>query len=212
MQRMIEAGQEETAYLLFKNMNWQALNLGVVGGLCENMDAYPHEGADWATLTGAYLQAWSNAEHLRVWYQYFLGIRPDLINNTLTLAPRIPAEMTSLNYHINVGEGRIEATFARGLETTYRYAFKHVGLKVEIDLPSFELLVVDVEPNTELILKQVDDELSVILSDAQGQVLKRIAATVSPSRVEQAKRNDRVMKGVAFAKPMGLENHPVVKQ
>ena len=99
MQRMIEAGQVETAYKLFENMNRQALTMGVVGGLSENMDAYPHEGKNWPKLTGTYLQAWSNAEHIRVWYQYFLGIRPDMIKNSLTLAPRIPAEIKHLDYN-----------------------------------------------------------------------------------------------------------------
>lgn len=110
MQRMIESGQKETAYQLFKNMNWQALNLGVVGGLTENMDAYPEEGKDWPKLTGAYLQAWSNSEQLRVWYQHFLGIQPDLINNMLTLAPRIPEQIKELTYNIKVGNGRIDAS------------------------------------------------------------------------------------------------------
>ncbi|WP_152392060.1 amylo-alpha-1,6-glucosidase [Paenibacillus guangzhouensis] len=210
MQRMIEAGQEEIAYELFKNMNWQALNLGVVGGLCENMDAYPHEGADWATLTGAYLQAWSNAEHLRVWYQYFLGIRPDLISHTLTIAPRVPAEITSLNYHANIGQGRVEAAFTRGVETTYRYAFKEVGLRVVIDLAAYDLITVDVAPNTELIVKQAGPALSVTAYDAEGQVLQTIEATESKVRVEQGKQYDHIMKGVTFAQPVGLENHPVM--
>ncbi|WP_052695517.1 amylo-alpha-1,6-glucosidase [Hymenobacter sp. AT01-02] len=53
MQRMIEAGQVETAYQLFANMNRQALTRGVVGGLSENMDAYPHPSEQWPRLTGA---------------------------------------------------------------------------------------------------------------------------------------------------------------
>ncbi|OPA73324.1 hypothetical protein BVG16_29415 [Paenibacillus selenitireducens] len=211
MQRMIEAGQEETAYQLFKNMNWQALNLGVVGGLCENMDAYPHEGERWAKLTGAYLQAWSNAEQLRVWYQYFLGIRPDLINHTLTLAPRIPEEIQTLDYHVNIGDGRIEAAYSRGLETTYRYTFKQMGLKAVIDLSPFEMVQMDIEPNMELVVKHAGSTLTVTLRDEQGHVIQEIAAAPSASRVEQEERNDQILKDVEFAKPISLENHPVIK-
>jgi hypothetical protein len=59
-------------------MNEIALTRGVVGGLPENLDAYPHPGESAPRLTGTFLQAWSNAEQLRVWHQGFLGIQPDL--------------------------------------------------------------------------------------------------------------------------------------
>ena len=78
MQRMIELGQADLAWQLFVNMNEIALTRGVVGGLPENLDAYPHPGESAPRLTGTFLQAWSNAEQLRVWYQGFLGIQPDL--------------------------------------------------------------------------------------------------------------------------------------
>lgn len=211
MQRMIEAGQKETAYQLFKNMNWQALTLGVVGGMCENMDAYPHEGESWAKLTGAYLQAWSNAEHLRVWYQYFLGIRPDLINRTLTIAPRIPEEIQTLNYHVNVGDGRIEASYSRVTETTYRYTFKNIGLKAMIDLSPFEIVPMDVEPDMELVVQQADSSMTVTLRDKNRQVVQQIKTTPSALRLEQDARNNQFLKDVEFAKPMVLEHHPVMK-
>ncbi|MBR5499014.1 MAG: hypothetical protein IKV75_02490, partial [Bacteroidales bacterium] len=73
MQRMIEYGQVDTAWELFKNMNRQALVEGAVGSLSENADAHPREGQTWVNRSGTFLQAWSNAEHLRVWYQHFLG-------------------------------------------------------------------------------------------------------------------------------------------
>ena len=41
MQRMIEYGQIDTAWELFKNMNRQALHEGAVGSLSENADAHP---------------------------------------------------------------------------------------------------------------------------------------------------------------------------
>ncbi|MNV26333.1 hypothetical protein D3C71_1174520 [compost metagenome] len=211
MQRMIEAGQEETAYQLFKNMNWQALNLGVVGGLCENMDAYPEEDEKWAKLTGAYLQAWSNAEHLRVWYQYFLGIRPDLINNTLTIAPRIPQELESLAYNVNIGKGQIEATYNRGLEITYAYTFKNVGLEVIIDMSPFETVSLEVKPNMELVVRQNDHTLAVTLYDENRQMLKEIQSELSESRVMHNKRNNELLKDVEFAKPLSLDNHPCIK-
>ncbi|OAB32953.1 amylo-alpha-1,6-glucosidase [Paenibacillus glacialis] len=211
MQRMIEVGQIDTAYKLFKNMNWQALTLGVVGGLCENMDAYPQEGQDWAKLTGAYLQAWSNAEQLRVWYQYFLGIRPDLINHTLTIAPRIPEELKVLDYHVKVGKGQIEASYASEPERTYRYTFNDIAIQAVIDISPFEIVQIDVESDSELIVCQTEDSLTLTLRDANRNVVKEIHVSKSTSRAQQDERNNQWLADVDFATPMGLENHPVIK-
>ncbi|UNK19140.1 hypothetical protein MNQ98_03625 [Paenibacillus sp. N3/727] len=210
MQRMIEVGAQETAYQLFKNMNWMALNKGVVGGLCENMDAYPQEGENWAKLTGAYLQAWSNAEQLRVWYQYFLGVRPDLINNTLALAPRIPEEIKDLDYMIKVGNGLITASYHADSIKEYRYQFQNISLTATIDISPFEIVEMEVISGSELIITQADRTLTVTLCDGQNNTIKEIEASWSQARADQRERNHEILKDVSFAEPMDLKNHPVV--
>ena len=114
MQRMIEYGQVDTAWELFKNMNRQALHEGAVGSLSENADAHPREGQTWVNRSGTFLQAWSNAEHLRVWYQHFLGIRPDLLNGKIVVEPRIPSEITELETSVKVGEGTLHYKYKNG--------------------------------------------------------------------------------------------------
>ena len=114
MQRMIEYGQVDTAWELFKNMNRQALHEGAVGSLSENADAHPREGQEWVKRSGTFLQAWSNAEHLRVWYQYFLGIRPDLLNNKIVIEPKIPSELTSIETSVKVGNGILYYKYSNG--------------------------------------------------------------------------------------------------
>lgn len=114
MQRMIEYDQVETAWKLFCNMNRQALKEGAVGSLSENADAHPRKGKEWVARSGTFLQAWSNAEHLRVWYQYFLGIRPDLINGTVTIEPKLPAALTELKTSVKIGKGILYYTYKNG--------------------------------------------------------------------------------------------------
>ena len=121
MQRMIEYGQVDAAWELFKNMNRQALHEGAVGSLSENADAHPREGQKWVKRSGTFLQAWSNAEHLRVWYQHFLGIRPDLLNGIISIEPRIPSEITSLETSVKIGDGTLR----------YRYADGKVDVRLE---------------------------------------------------------------------------------
>ena len=114
MQRMIEYGQIDTAWELFKNMNRQALHEGAVGSLSENADAHPRKGQTWVNRSGTFLQAWSNAEHLRVWYQHFLGIRPDLLSGKIIIEPRIPSEITSIETSVKVGNGTLHYKYKNG--------------------------------------------------------------------------------------------------
>ena len=117
MQRMIEYGQVDAAWELFKNMNRQALHEGAVGSLSENADAHPREGQTWVNRSGTFLQAWSNAEHLRVWYQHFLGIRPDLLNGVIVVEPRLPSEITSLETSVKIGKGTLNYRYKDGKVT-----------------------------------------------------------------------------------------------
>ena len=114
MQRMIEYGQVDAAWELFKNMNLQALHEGAVGSLSENADAHPREGQKWVNRSGTFLQAWSNAEHLRVWYQHFLGIRPDLLNGKVVIEPKLPSEITHLETSVKIGDGTLHYEYKDG--------------------------------------------------------------------------------------------------
>ena len=114
MQRMIEYGQIEAAWALFYNMNLQALYEGAVGSLSENADAHPREGQKWVNRSGTFLQAWSNAEHLRVWYQHFLGIRPNLLEGKIIIEPRLPAEITEIKTSVKVGDGTLHYKYKNG--------------------------------------------------------------------------------------------------
>ena len=129
MQRMIEYGQVDAAWELFKNMNRQALHEGAVGSLSENADAHPREGQDWVNRSGTFLQAWSNAEHLRVWYQNFLGIRPDLLNGVVVIEPRIPSEITSIETSVKVGDGTLHYLYKDGKVTA-----KLEGCNAKLDI------------------------------------------------------------------------------
>ena len=77
-------------------MNRQALKDGAVGSLSECADAWCRPGQVWSRRSGTFLQSWSNSEQLRVWSQYFLGVRPNLLDGVLVVAPRIPSELNNV--------------------------------------------------------------------------------------------------------------------
>ncbi|MBL7851821.1 MAG: hypothetical protein JNN04_13035 [Cyclobacteriaceae bacterium] len=211
MQRMIEFEQVETAYALFKNMNRQALTRGVVGGLSENLDAYPHPGEKLPRLTGTYLQAWSNSEQLRIWYQWFLGIRPDLANNTITLAPRIPGEINDLNYRSLVGPGSISVTYKRSATTTTTYQFDNLSrLTVRVDIYPYEVVTVDLGPTGTLEIKENTEALTLSIREV-GSISKEIRQERSPRRIKQKAFYDKALQGARFATPLDLRIHPVMR-
>lgn len=129
MQRMLEYGQTAPAWELFKNMNRQALNEGAVGSLSENADAHPRAGKNWVKRSGTFLQAWSNAEHLRVWYQHFLGIRPDLLSGKIVIEPNIPDEVTDIETAVKVGNGKLHYSYHKG-----KVSVRLEGCKAEIEM------------------------------------------------------------------------------
>ena len=137
MQRMIEYGQVDAAWELFKNMNRQALHEGAVGSLSENADAHPREGQTWVNRSGTFLQAWSNAEHLRVWYQHFLGIRPDLLNGKVVIEPKLPSEITHLETSVKIGDG------------TLHYEYKDGKVSARLEGCPAELVVLPVSGQTD---------------------------------------------------------------
>ena len=143
MQRMVECGEVETAWGLFCNMNRQALKEGAVGSLSECADAYPHPGKQWADRSGTFLQAWSNAEQLRVWYQCFLGIRPDLLNGVVTVTPMLPKEISRLYQRVKLGKGYLVFDYKDG-----KYDIRLDGLdaKLQLILPEGGVFKSDIIP------------------------------------------------------------------
>jgi len=133
MQRMIEYNQVEMAWKLFCNMNRQALKEGAVGSLSENADAHPREGAKWVNRSGTFLQAWSNSEQLRVWYQYFLGIRPELMNGKVYVEPKLPSAITELSTSVKIGNGTLWYHYRNG---KFDIRLENVEAELVLNLPS----------------------------------------------------------------------------
>lgn len=204
MERMIEMNQVDTAYKLFKNMNNQTLTMGVVGGLGENMDPYPHRGEAWPRLTGTYLQAWSNSEHLRVWYQQFLGVRPDMISNSVTLAPRIPSEIKDLESKVFVGTGCFGFDYKKEDDNEiYIYDFEEFSPEITIDIYPFEVVSLSVLSGNSIKLVRSGSKLELIVYNSHSKkwTKEKIDIAISDERIAKQRSIDKVLKGVKFATP-----------
>lgn len=208
MQRMVEFNQQNIAYQLFKNMNMFALERGVVGGLAENSNAYPTEEQQWPTLTGTYLQAWSNSEHLRVWYQYFVGFRPDMIKNNITLAPRLPNDVTKLNTKLNVANGSVEFNYQENTQRHFNYQFKQVNTQVTIDIAGYKPFDVDVIEGDRVEITDDGNQMHVKhITNGQTYHTDYQVDLLEKSKL---KHFDKVLGDTSFAVPKPIKQHKVI--
>ncbi len=213
MQRMIELGQTELAWTLFQDTSAIALQRGVVGGLPENLDAYPHPGAALPRLTGTFLQGWSNAEHLRVWYQGFLGIQPGMERDELRLAPRLPQSFGVADFTARIGIGVLHARYdhANGARR-YTWRIEGQAVNVSVDIAPFAVGSFSVEPGDALIAEQRQQGLHVRRIDRSGAEMESVLLEPASERLQRQERLDAILAGTDFARPGIADAHPVMQQ
>ena len=209
IQRMIEAGQAELAWPLFRDRSAMALERGVVGGLPETLDAYPHPGERSPRLTGAFLQAWSNAEHLRVWYQFILGVRPDLGNGEVVLAPRLPATLGAIDFSARVGSGTIRGVFDwTAGHRRYVYALRRQAARLTLDVPPYPIRSFAAAPGDQLSAEVGADGLDVRLLSSGGVLKESVRLAPSPERQRAQAALDALFAATRFASPARTDDGP----
>jgi glycogen debranching enzyme len=212
MQRMIENGQVELAWPLFQRMNAYALERGVVGGLAETMDAYPHPGEAEPRLTGTFLQAWSNAEQLRVWYQYILGIQPDMLDNMVVLAPRLPDALGAVEFSVNVGKGTLAGKFDH-VDGNRRYVYRldQQDATLQLDVSPFPVRAFRAVAGDTLEVVVDADVLHARLFAADGRERDNATLPASAERRADQARLDAIFDGTKSAAPLPLDSHPAMR-
>jgi len=201
MQRMIEAEQEEIAWKLFQNMNKQALTRGAVGCLAENSDAYPRLENELPKLTGTYLQAWSNSEHLRIWYQYFLGIKPELIHKVVHIRPRIPQEIKTLTYNSSVGKGKITGTLLRtnsSVEYTYSTDIEQINLELQFKGFASENIQLNAGDVLKCTISDNKLELKIVNNN---NIVSEITKQKDENEVKRIEIATEIFEGTDFCRP-----------
>jgi len=212
MQRMLELDQVEPAWQLFQHMNTLALTRGVVGGLPENLDAYPHPGESQPRLTGTFLQGWSNAEQLRIWHQGFLGLQPDMERGQVRLAPRLPEALGQVDVTARVGTGWLHLRYDRDDgQRRHRWTLDGVAARLALDLPGHAITTLDAQAGETLQVTTLPEGLDVRLLAPDGKTRKSLVVPLDPVRQARQVRLDSVLHGVTFARPGIAATHPVMQ-
>lgn len=94
----IDAAWQQTSFLVD-----EILERGVAGSLREIRDAVDTPGKD--EFGGACAQAWSLSEMQRTLFEDYLGVRADIPQGRITIAPLLPAALPSLTAVVPAGRG-----------------------------------------------------------------------------------------------------------
>ncbi len=194
--------QAGPAWRLFEARSRLALERGVVGGLPETLDAYPRAGATEPRLTGTYLQAWSNAEHLRVWYQDFLGVRPALDEGRVVLRPRLPRDLEFVDFSARVGAGSIRGVYERtGSRSRYQWQLSGLATTIAMDIHPFEPHSFVLRDGERLVAEDRDDGLRVSRVTGAGKAIVLATLRASPERLARQGEWDATFARAGFARP-----------
>ncbi len=135
MQRMIENGQADIAYTLFRNMKRQ----GTCGRCCRQFirecGMHGHVPGRHGCVEVELSCRRGVIASISAWNQYFLGIRPDMLNHSITIDPQLPSELKVVDSRVNIGDGTLRMIIAKNdASGTYRYEW--TGTPVTLKLIS----------------------------------------------------------------------------
>jgi hypothetical protein len=164
-------------------------------------------------LSGAFLQAWSNAEYQRVWYQHFLGIRPDAAQGRLVLAPRMPAELDTVTYGARLMQGELRGRFQRDADGLQRhaYAFDALAAEVTLDFPRHAPITLRIQAGDRVEVDQGPQRLQVRVIGADGRLRASRDRAPQPSRQRLQAQVDAVFADVGFAQPRLRSDLPALR-
>jgi hypothetical protein len=171
---MAKLGYADLAFTLTMNLADQILNLGMPGSMSELVE--PMQTSDGSLrLSGTYSQAWSVSEFVRNFYQDYLGLKPDMTQRQIVVAPRLPAELSEVRFVVHVGDGeRIEGCFEQNAPVK-RFSFTgskiegHITIVLQLLNPGWEVFEAHIPlENGKTTVVHLTDPLQMRL-DADGR-------------------------------------------
>ena len=201
MQQMIEYSQKEKAFILFLNMMKQALLKDAVGSLPENFDALPRKGKKWPNSSGTFLQAWSNAEHLRVWYEYFFGVRPNLIDKEIIIKPNIPDRIKEVNYSLRVGNGLIECNYYNKKNKYFKYKLVNTSAQIKFAFEEYNEVKIDLLPGAYFEVLKSKSKANFKVFNDKDELINSFDLLPDKDKLKIIKSRNLKFKGIDFCKP-----------
>jgi hypothetical protein len=163
-------------------------------------------------LTGTFLQGWSNAEQLRIWYQGFLGLQPDMKHGQVRLAPRLPDTLGQVEVTARVGTGWLHLRYDRhDGQRRYRWTLDGVTAQLVLDLPSHAVTTLEARAGETVQVTTALHGLDVRVLAPDGSTRHSLVVPADVERQARQARFDAVLRGTTFARPGIAASHPVMQ-
>ena len=203
MTTLLRFGVQKEPWQLFENMNRQALREGAVGSLAECADALPMPGATWARRTGTFLQAWSNAEHLRVWHEEILGVRIQGGGTHVEITPQLPKNVLNVAMSMPLNKGVLIGHWHRG--NAHTWMFKLQGTDADIafcnNWPAISQVRWALKAGQKIEIVKEGSRVKLTAFDRQGEVLGTQIDDGWDSPSSLTTLRDEVFKDLGFCEP-----------
>lgn len=125
---------QDIIFPVTKNSVHQMLHRGTVGALSELLDVHSVKIGQEQKLSGTYSQAWSLAEFIRSIYQDYFGVSVDLPSKVIRIQPKLPNEITTVEFEQRVGNGSILISYHKKKEkVTVKITPKRIVEKLGIN-------------------------------------------------------------------------------
>jgi hypothetical protein len=99
--------------LLLQEASRQILHEDAVGSYSELLEAWPRKGTDQIKISGTVSQAWNLAEYIRNWHEDMLGIKPDMMHQSLYFSPLLPLDFFPAEYSVRIGHDILKGEYSR---------------------------------------------------------------------------------------------------
>ncbi len=203
MTTMLRYGVQKEPWQLFENMNRQALREGAVGSLAECADALPLPGATWARRTGTFLQAWSNAEHLRVWHDEILGVSIRDGGTKISIAPQLPKSVLNVSMNTPLKKGALKGHWHRGNSETWTFELEGTDAEVAFSndamIPKGVFWSLKAGQKIEII--EANGQLKLTAFDRNGKVLGTKVSDPYQGPYDFTAMYDEVFADLGFCEP-----------
>jgi glycogen debranching enzyme len=217
MDSLLQFGVVDQPWQLFENMNRQALTEGAIGSLAECADPLPIPGENWSRRTGTFLQAWSNAEHLRVWQESFLGLLIQQPLKQISVHSKLPSSALNVSMSVPIGNGYFKGKWHDGTPNRWSFTLFGADMLFFFATPNFTLVGVSWELKSGQHVEIVESELALVLTafDAQGNKIeekiaysdrelnrtRHPAIKVNSVEVSAQEARNEIFAGLDFCKP-----------
>jgi len=203
MTTLLSFGVQKEPWQLFENMNRQALREGAVGSLAECADALPVPGAAWTRRTGTFLQAWSNAEHLRVWHEEILGVRIQKGGTHVEIKPQLPKNVLNVAMNMPLSKGVLIGHWHRGNANTWMFELQGTDADIAFrnNWPSISQVSWALKAGQKIEFVKEGSRVKLTAFDRQGKVLGTQIDDAWDSPSSLTTLRDEVFKDLGFCEP-----------